>query len=737
MSFIIILFLVGLVGLHRGLAQAQADAGIALDADDLRGLDGGLSAPVADPPQMDVISPSEPGVLEVRARSGKAEALRSSSQAVTVIDLERARRGAADLGEVLARSEGVSIQRAGGLGSQTRFSLAGFEGEQIRFFLDGVPLALAGFPFGIENVPVNLVERVEIYRGVVPIRFGADALGGAVNLVARRPPPGNHGSVSYQGGSFDTHRLSAQLSHVDRERGRYALASGFFDRSRNDYTVDAPFTNAMNMPDRARVRRFHDAYTAGGASVEAGVLDRGWAERLSGRVFFTDMTQDLQSDLYMVRSYGEATRGALGTGSTLVYKQTFAHDLKLELIGNYAYQQLYVKDTSRCSYDWFGNCVTMVSEPGEVNGLIGNEPYLYAHTASLRANAEAPFLRHHALLASFAPNVDHRTGEDRSPTRPNQIDPLDVARNLYDFVSGLSYRLRALDERFEGEAFVKQYTQLVRAEVSAGATLVDESRNTRKPGAGLSLRYRWLPWLLSKASYEWATRLPMASELLGNGFDTQGNVYLLPERSHNLNYELMLEGKAGSTGDYMLELIGFQRYVDELIFAQSAGVFRMYRNVGSVKTRGVQSRARWTSPGNYLTLDGNLTYQDLRNESREGPFADYRGDRIPNRPYLMGTVLARVELSELFVPRDQVWLSWVMRGVGEFDRTWQSVGANRFLIERQLLHNLTLTYQVRSAQRRTISTSLDILNITDAKSFDFFGAQRPGRAVFFKTVIEI
>ena len=49
-------------------------------------------------------------------------------------------------------------------------------------------------PFGIANVPVNLIERVEIYRGVVPIRFGADALGGAVNLVSDQPadrrPPG-------------------------------------------------------------------------------------------------------------------------------------------------------------------------------------------------------------------------------------------------------------------------------------------------------------------------------------------------------------------------------------------------------------------------------------------------------------------------------------------------------------------------------------------------------------------
>src|SRR5690606_39472576 len=49
---------------------------------------------------------------------------------------------------------------------------------------DALPiLEFAGYPFGIANVPVNLIERAEIYSGVVPVRFGADALGGAVNLV--------------------------------------------------------------------------------------------------------------------------------------------------------------------------------------------------------------------------------------------------------------------------------------------------------------------------------------------------------------------------------------------------------------------------------------------------------------------------------------------------------------------------------------------------------------------------
>jgi outer membrane cobalamin receptor len=67
-------------------------------------------------------------------------------------------------------------------------SLAGLTGDQTRGFLDGIPLLLAGIPFGIATVPVNLIGRIEVYNGVVPTRFGADALGGGINLVTDRLP---------------------------------------------------------------------------------------------------------------------------------------------------------------------------------------------------------------------------------------------------------------------------------------------------------------------------------------------------------------------------------------------------------------------------------------------------------------------------------------------------------------------------------------------------------------------
>lgn len=109
--------------------------------------------------------------------------IENSAQAVSVIETTEARQKTGDLGEVLSQSEGVSVRRAGGLGSGMRFSLNGLTDDQIRFFVDDIPLEFSPYSLGLANIPVNLINRLEVYKGVLPVKFGADALGGGVNVV--------------------------------------------------------------------------------------------------------------------------------------------------------------------------------------------------------------------------------------------------------------------------------------------------------------------------------------------------------------------------------------------------------------------------------------------------------------------------------------------------------------------------------------------------------------------------
>ena len=91
------------------------------------------------------------------------------------------------MGAVLSRVRGVTARRSGGLGSRTLFSIHGLYGKRLRFFVDGLPIEAGGLGLGPADLPVGLIERVEIFKGVVPLRFGADALGGAIHFVTRQP----------------------------------------------------------------------------------------------------------------------------------------------------------------------------------------------------------------------------------------------------------------------------------------------------------------------------------------------------------------------------------------------------------------------------------------------------------------------------------------------------------------------------------------------------------------------
>lgn len=166
-------------------------------------------------------------------------------------------------------------------------------------------------------------------------------------------------------------------------------------------------------------------------------------------------------------------------------------------------------------------------------------------------------------------------------------------------------------------------------------------------------------------------------------------------------------------------------------------MYFQHRNVQSVRALGAEGQAAWMSPGSYLSVEVSATYQDLRNTSTEGEFAEMAGDRIPNLPWLFGSARARAQLSSVATPGDQLALGWTTRYTHEFFRFWESIARreDKPVIEAQFLHAADLTYVIHGAT--TVSSTLEVQNITDAKAHDFYGVQKPGRAVYFKGMIEL
>lgn len=62
---------------------------------------------------------------------------------------------------------------SGGLGSDSRISVRGLEGKRVQIFIDGNPLNTPDGSLGINDLPVQIIERIEIYKGSVPAYLGA------------------------------------------------------------------------------------------------------------------------------------------------------------------------------------------------------------------------------------------------------------------------------------------------------------------------------------------------------------------------------------------------------------------------------------------------------------------------------------------------------------------------------------------------------------------------------------
>ncbi|HEX5660802.1 MAG TPA: ligand-gated channel protein, partial [Polyangiales bacterium] len=261
---------------------------------------------------------------------------------------------------------------------------------------------------------------------------------------------------------------------------------------------------------------------------------------------------------------------------------------------------------------------------------------------------------------------------------------------------------------------------------------------THRAGVGDSLRYTIASFLYAKGSYEYATRLPRFDEIFGGAFPVEANLELKPEVSHNVNLELDARSPERAYGVFHGNVNGFFRDVDNLIQLIGTPYTQIYQNVYSARSRGVELVGDWTSAGSWLTLGGNATYVDFRNTSRRGGYAEYRGDRIPNRPYLFANGSAKLTLADVVQARDELSLSWASRYMHGFYKGYESLGlqSTKLSVPAQVVHSLALIYAVRRAAR-AVTLAAEVQNLTDARAFDFFGVPRPGRAFYFKATVSL
>ena len=209
------------------------------------------------------------------------------------------------LNDMVGRTAGVRLRREGGAGSDYEFIINGLSGNSIRYFIDGVPLETRGSSASLENIPVSMIERVELYKGVVPSYLASDALGGAVNIVTRRKRD-DFLDASLAVGSF--HTFQADLSgqwHIPSTAVTIRPAVGI-NHSRNDYMMRGVevWDDQAEEYVLADKRRFHDDYSSMFLQIEGGVDNVVWADRFAISVGYDKVDKDIQTGAMHNKVYG-------------------------------------------------------------------------------------------------------------------------------------------------------------------------------------------------------------------------------------------------------------------------------------------------------------------------------------------------------------------------------------------------------------------------------------------------
>jgi len=685
------------------------------------------------------------GAVEVVADQ-IVETVEASGFSVEAVDITPLANQSLDINTVLNRTTGVRVRQSGGAGSEFQYQLQGLSGRSVRFFVDGVPVDVFGTSYSIANFPLSLVDRVEVYKGVVPVDLGADALGGAVNLVTRSKR-GNHLEATYGIGSFGTQQSALHVSSR-RANGVTLMASGFLTRSNNDYEVWGPGVTVADenfRPVPIRARRFNDAFRVATGKLDVGGTDVPWADRALVGLVLSDLERGLQHGQTMSNVFGSADYAERLVMPTLTFEKAgLLHpSLDLRAFASYSAREGTTTDTARAQYNWRGHVIATANSPGELRRGGGGSRYTLEEQAGLaRLHLRYALTPHHALGLNTVVTDVNRRGRD--PLAAWWTVPFREPQSLRKSVSGLTLESDWRGEQLVSSVFIKHYgydatvnddvltVDSTGRQVSVAKPVTNQLNNL---GVGLALRHRLSEQVLVKFSAEDSRRLPDAEEALGNGYTILNAPTLRPERSVNVNAGAQLGLPLGGARSVSVGISGFLRHTDDLILLTvvDGNGSGQYQNIAKTGGWGAEAEAALRA-GESWEASIQASYLDVRNRQRLTgagvPNAVYN-DRLRNTPWFFGNVNVTRRMQNLFGTGSRGSTYWNAGYVHEFFLNWPSIGqsTSKATIPTQLLHDLGASITMAGDR---MAIGVDVLNVFDAQAYDNYLLQRPGRSIAVK-----
>ncbi len=656
----------------------------------------------------------------------------------------------ANITQALSKMSGVNLRESGGMGSDTELSLNGFTGSHVKIFIDGIPQN-GNAAFSLNNIPAGFAERIEMYSGVVPIEFGADALGGVVNIITNKANKSSRFNIdaSYSYGSFNTHKTYLKIGQTMAKSGFTYSISAYQNYSDNNYKVDnyviyydvlpsGGITSSFDTNDIVYgLERFHDKYHNETIIGSIGFSNTSWADHLTLSLNYSQYYKDIQTGTTQNLVYGEKYSEGFTWSPTLEYskRDLFTKGLDVRFIANYDAGHTHNADPATARYNWLGDSVDFNLTPSD------NESKNY----SLGTNLIAKYVTHEKHNITFSNTITSTSRITRSIIDGTNIySSYDPPQYSTKSISGLSYLVRPV-EKIEGTIFAKHFYQWNQSLVEDETTGISsqETLNYSKLGYGAAATYFILPKRLqSKASFERAYRLPTTTEMFGDNDLEVGSYDLEPETSNNINLNLVYTQTFGSKHFIRLDGSWIYRNTHDYIIrtASDDGSSASYDNYGQVETKGYTIIARYDYD-RYFSVGGtfnNLNPRDKEKYVSEGStqLNMTYGMRIPNQPYKYANADMTFNFYNIFSKHDQISVIYDLFYQEEFSLYWEAVAlsSTKAKVPEQLSHNLVVNY---SFHNNRYNFSLEARNFTDEDLYDNYSLQKAGRAFYGKFRVNI
>jgi len=634
-------------------------------------------------------------------------------------------------------------------------------GSTIGLFLDGIEISTYGSSFNLNNIPPSMIERIEVYKGVLPSHLSGNYVGGAINVIMKKDASANNITASVSYGSFNTYRADVGTLYRNQENGFTARASGFYSHSDNNYEMWGKFSKYTLPGGRIirnyRTKRPNDEFETIGGRFEVGFTDVKWADQVFIGYNISDSYKEIPHGITMTKPYFGRFNEYQAHVVSLNYikRDLFIDGLSLNINAVHSKRNTYLQDTVSLRYNWDGTLLIKNSEgPPEYYGYNPGKGQqgdavisdIDRTISNIRSNLAYTILSGHRISLNHKFEKSNRNDKDLLNGERNRwITQNELTTNIW----ALNYESETFNGKLRTNIFGKyaiyQTEQNSPVDETSGIMVYEKSRSKRdNKGFGGTLSYEPVNNGFLILSAEKSFIMPTDRHIYGEPENNLlANPEILPEMT--INYNLGARYNFVKSNKHKFSLYGnafWRNGYDKIVLKtrEEAVVEGRENQVEDIQITQFDNLSKTQSVGfeaeiNYIydnKLNAMLNFSKfnslfkLKMDERGNPHSLYNR-QIPNEPFFTVNSNIQYRLNSIFQKRSVTNLYYNAGYVAPFRTIWME--SEWFTTPTQFSHDLGANYRFPSGK---MVLSLDCKNILNAEVYDNFGIQKPGRAFYIK-----